>query len=261
MSCPSLEFWLEAIDTRGAAPDGSHVECEACRSNEGAARALLAALRDGVPRSPLSDDEFVRRVVTRGVRVRRSWPAMIALPLAAAAAAAFLLRPQAAPDEPGELVARGSATSPTASCEVALVTPGGLQFLRDGDRVPDGSKLAFRVRNPEQRARWLGVFGVTARGRVGWYHPAYETAQDDPRTLPMPVTQQPMLLDESVALKLGEGPVRVVCWQADHPSKVREADVLVEAASSPGQDLAAWSRIEALGGDQTSILLWLDSSR
>lgn len=262
MTCPSLEAWLEAIDSGAPAPVGGHVDCDLCRGSEASARELISALRRGAPRSALSDEQFVQRVVAHRPRHGRSRGlVLVVAPLAAAAALLLALRPRAAPDESSAPIARGHEASPSATCEVALVKPEGLQFLHDGDHVPAAAKLAFRVRNPAQQARWLGVFGVSARGRVGWYHPAYETPRDDPQTLRMPAANEALLLQESVALALGEGPVRIVCWQANHPSRVREADGLVEAELSRGQGPSVWTRIESLGGDQASIILWFDSER
>ena len=67
------------------------------------------------------------------------------------------------------------------------------------------------------------------------------------------------LLDESVALSLGEGPVRIVCWQADRPWSIREADARIEAElSKRGWDPKTPAHLASVGGDQSSVLLWLD---
>lgn len=260
MSCPSFEAWLEAIDSGTGSPPAAHLDCGACRTTEASARELLQTLRDGIPRSSLSDERFMSRVIARGRTDGRRRVPWFAAPLAAAAALLLARYIGSEQDDASELVARGDTAPAVATCEVALVTPQGLQFLHDGDRVPEAAKLAFRVRNPARKTRWLGVFGVGVQRRVGWYHPAYETAEEEPRTLPMPVGDEAWLLDESVALKLGPGPVRIVCWQADHPSSVRTVDTRIEAALSDRADLRAWTRVEDLGGEQVSILLWFDSS-
>ena len=258
MTCPTLEAWLEAMDSGGHRPEGAHDDCATCVANQASARELLNVLKDSVPISALADEAFVRRVVAQTQRPRRQRFAFAATALAAAAAVLLIVRHAATPAIEDAPVARGTGSS-AADCEVALVTPSGLQFLRDGDHVPEAASLAFRVANRASEPRWLGVFAISAHGQVGWYHPAYEDPAEDPQTLPLPVRDQSQMLAQSVALPLQRGAVRIVCWQATTQSNIRAADALIEAAVAGHEQPHMLNRIDSLGGEQSGVLLWFGS--
>lgn len=261
MTCPSLESWLEALDETGGVPDGSHPDCEECGRTEACARELLEGIKSAVPVSHVSDPVFVRRLMRHTYSARRLF-AVASASIAAAAAVVLALkfpRPSETEESP---VARGMGANRAAStCDIAELTADGLRFLRDGDHLPEGSQLAFRVRNPGPEERWLGIFAVTATADVAWYYPAYERPEDDVQTLPLRAAEQAQILRESVAMPLGTGPVRLICWQTDHPSRVRDVDALVEKFVSGKPHPERLARIEALSGEQGGIILWFDSRR
>jgi hypothetical protein len=264
MSCPSLEMWLEALDQGRTAPDGGHSDCATCGMTRAQARDLMDALFAAPPPSPLGDDEFVARVLgalpeasprPAPLRGMLTWMA----PMAAAAILLFLLatRPPARDDGP---VARGTRDSPAKWCELALARSEGLQFVADGAHVPAGVPLAFRVRHDAGKA-WLGIFAITERGQVAWYYPAYESAAADPVTMRLIAAPGARLLPQRVTLPLGEGRVRVVCWKADRPWRVRKADALVEGVARENAERHWDGRVPSLGGSQQSIELWFEAGR
>ena len=278
MKCPNLEDWLAALDDEEAgAPQGAHPDCATCADTEREARALLRGLHCAVKRSPRSDEAFVaavlearaanataaaaplvpallpRRPASRKIR----WLAWGAAPLAAAAIliVAMRLQPQLPEDSP---VARGTPGS-GPWCEVAAVGDGGLQFLGDGDHLPARAALAFRVRHDGPDDAWLGVVAITETGQVAWYHPAFESTEDDPRTIRLTPSAKARMLPDRVSLPLGGGKVKLLCWKAEHAWSVRQADALVESAVAAARaNPTAIDRVPELGGDQTGVRLWFE---
>lgn len=269
MRCPPLELWLEALDDSRQAPAEAHVDCPTCAATRAEARDLLDAVVAGARVSPVGEDEFVARVLSAipvvapprpASRRVLAWCVAAAGPLAAAAAVLFVLatRPPVRDDRP---VARGARVAKEGWCEVALARDRGLSFLAEGARVPAGASLAFRVRHEGPRDAWLGIFAITERGRVAWYHPAYESREDDPVTLQIAPAPEPQLLPQRVALPLGEGRVRIVCWMADREWHVRKADAIVERAAQIATDPARIERVPELGGAQEGVELWFGPDR
>jgi hypothetical protein len=244
MSCPTLEAWLEALDGESAAPADAHEECAGCRRSRAEAEQLLRLMREAATLGPAADEKFVRRVVS-GKRRMAAW---VALALAAPATTAVLLYARA-PDSP---VARGGVGR-AAICDVLKVTAEGLRPA--ASRLLRSQALAFAVRNAAPHDRWLGVFAITAAGRVAWYQPAYESSSEDPALLPVPAGAR-RTLPEEVALPLGDGEVRVFCWLSDRPWRVREADAVIERAVAAAARPAALERVPELGGEQESVTVW-----
>jgi hypothetical protein len=256
MTCPSLEDWLAALDEGVATPAGAHEQCDVCAANQRAAMETLASLRSAVPELPVTDDAFVRRVLVatepRMPKARLLW---LGLPLAAVAVAFVLsMTSGSAP------VARGGPAAP--SCEVYATASQGLTLLREGQHVGRDTALAFRVRNGTTSDRYIGIFGVDASGRVGWYYPAYESASDEPQLLRIPAGSGTQTLAEQVALPLGPGAVRVTCWMSDAPHDVRDADATIERAvaarAAAGENPADLENVPALAGEQEGIRIWVE---
>jgi hypothetical protein len=64
------------------------------------------------------------------------------------------------------------------------IGPGGSPERADATRMGRGDELAFAYTN---RAGWpyLLVFGLDEHGHVYWYHPAWQSADDTPRAIPI----------------------------------------------------------------------------
>jgi hypothetical protein len=155
-------------------------------------------------------------------------------------------------------VARGRRI---AVCEIREVSEDGhLRALHDGDHIAAGSSLGFTFSNPGSASAWVGAFGISESGRVGWYWPAYESESDDADTVRLDGGAL-RTMPERVALPLGPGAARVVCWRSERPWHVRDADQAVEAAVRAFDRPLEVERVPALGGKQEGALLWLDESR
>jgi hypothetical protein len=269
MTCPPLELWLEALDESRDAPEAAHGDCATCAATRAEARGLLDALAAGVPVSPVGEEEFLARVLAAIPAVappraasRRilAWWVAAGGPVAAAAAVLLVLATRPPPRDDGP-VARGARVAAKRWCEVALARDQGLSFLAEGARVPQGAALAFRVLHEGPDDAWLGIFAITDRGRVAWYHPAFESAEADPVTLRVAPAPEPQLLPQRVALPLGEGKVRIVCWKADREWRVRKADAIVERVAGAASEPARLERVPGLGGVQEGVELWFGADR
>lgn len=256
MTCPTLEDWLEALDEAGSSPPTAHADCATCRDNEAAARELLRMVRAAAPSLRQEDERFTAAVV-RDARVSRRVVSIVVASIAMAAGVALWARSCATAPDRDDLAARGEASS-AAACSVSEVTEHGERTLHDGDHVPSGAQLMFRVRNPLPEPRWVGVFAIDRGARVGWYHPAYETAGDPIETLGLPARSGSRILGGSVSLPLEKGPARVICWVSAHPSRVSESDEVVERTASGVAHPTELTRVPELGGEQEGWLLWFD---
>lgn len=256
MTCPTLEDWLEALDEADASPPAAHADCARCSENEAAARELLRMLRAAAPRAPRLDERFTAAIMRNSGTSRRVVPVVV-VSIAMAAGVAGWARSCATARDHDYLAARGEA-SPAAACSVSEVTEHGERALHDGDHVPSGAQLIFRVRNPLPEPRWVGVFAIDGGARVGWYHPAYETAGAPIETLGLPGRSGSRILGGSVSLPLEKGPARVICWVSARPSRVSESDEVVERTVSGVERPTELTRIAELGGEQEGWLLWFD---
>jgi hypothetical protein len=104
---------------------------------------------------------------------------------------------------------------------------------RAGSLVHAGESLAFSYTNPTPvGACCLMVFGRDVSGRVYWFWPAWNDASEDPASVPISASTQPVELTEAVRHPLQTGPLTIVGLFTPRPLHVRE----VEAALAKGLD-------------------------
>jgi hypothetical protein len=178
--------------------------------------------------------ERLGRAIFASRRPRQAWRAGGAVGLAAACAAFVLwvVRP------PEPFRARGSgAELPVAAAAARTPTlaiyrvqqEGGVR--RAGHVVNAGEGLAFTYLNaPADPYRYLMVFGRDAAGRVFWFWPAWQSSADDPASLPIRASPEPVELGDSVRHSLTGGPLTIVALFSRQPHRVGE----VEAALAGG---------------------------
>jgi len=254
VSCPAFETWLEALDGGLDAPDGAHERCASCARSSSDAAGWLRVVRESPPSPVASSGEFVARVV--GKRLRRASRVGVVAMAAVAIGVVLSIRHLPVDEEPP--VARGGDFE---VCEVHEVSPGGtVRTVRDGDRVAADASLGFTVRNPGAEAAYLGVYGISATGRVGWFHPAYADASVNPELVRLDPGDL-RTLPEQVALPLGPGAVRVVCWRSERQWRVVEADAAIERAAAAAGRPVEVERVPDLGGRQEGVLLWFGDTR
>lgn len=146
-------------------------------------------------------------------------------------------------------------------CEVHEVLPDGkVRAVRDGDHVAADASLGFTVRNPGRDPAYVGIYGISSAGRVGWFYPAYADASENPELVQLDPGEL-RTLPEQVALPLGPGAVRVVCWRSERQWRVKDADAALERAVAGAGRPVEVERVPDLGGKQEGVLLWFGDTR
>jgi hypothetical protein len=204
--------------------------CSRCREAYRIYASLEALETNGDARAR----ERLGRAIFPSRRPRLAWRAGGAVGLAAACAAFVLwvVRP------PEPFRARGSGAGLPAVAAAAR-TPalavyrvqqeGGAR--RAGHVVSAGEALAFTYSNaPADPYRYLMVFGRDAAGRVFWFWPTWQNSADDPSSLPIRASTEPVELGDSVRHSLTGGPLTIVGLFSQQAHRVRE----VEAALAGG---------------------------
>jgi hypothetical protein len=120
---------------------------------------------------------------------------------------------------------------PPGAGEKSAVRASIDDIQRAGSLVHSGESLAFSYVNPtEADSCCLMVFGRDAAGHVFWFWPAWENAADDPASVPISTSPQPVELGEAVRHPLQQGPLTVVGLFTPKPLHVHQ----VEAAIANG---------------------------
>jgi len=234
MSCPLLALVDRHFEGR-ISPDEERVlrdhlaGCAACR--ERYQRRLLLQRLD--PRAlPARERLAVGLGLTKS---RRPWMLPVALlaPAAAAVILLLLLLPRPAPVPDAGFVTRGGGTEAQAVRLLAYrIPPAGKPAPLEAE-MSASDELAFAYLNPAGSRRLL-VFGVDARGRVAWYHPAWTDPAADPVAVPIDETPGVHELPEAVRHPLPEGPLVIHGLFLDAPLSVREVERRL--AATPGGD-------------------------
>jgi hypothetical protein len=96
---------------------------------------------------------------------------------------------------------------------------------RAGSLMHAGEALAFSYVNPAgTRTCCLMVFGRDAAGHVYWFWPAWDSATEDPASLPISESAQPVELREAVRHPLQPGELTIVGLFTPHPLHVHEVE-------------------------------------
>ena len=242
----------ELTENRAREVNQHTASCAACGARADRFAALVARLRS--PSDPEADADFLRAVERRIVaqprternRRRRSVMAW-SLTVAAAAAAVSLFvgfRQQSDPSSPS-LVARGQRADwrdlVTVSLRIAranqssgsaraTLSPGVHLGVRDG--------VVVEARNGNRdRAVYLMVFGVDARGDVHWLHPAWIDPKQNPRSVELPPGGTLGQTPEAVAPEHpAPGRFRLNTLVTRVPLDVRQVEALLASGRSLSRD-------------------------
>jgi hypothetical protein len=99
---------------------------------------------------------------------------------------------------------------------------------RAGNLMHAGESLAFSYVNPAGLGTCcLMVLGRDAAGHVYWFWPAWDNAADDPSSLPVSESAQPVELREAVRHPLQPGELTIVGLFTPRPLHVREVEEAV----------------------------------
>lgn len=157
---------------------------------------------------------------------RRWW--WSAGPVLAMAAAVLLLV-----DAKGTLLGltpRGNEIDTRSWVSVYAKPPGSRAIrLEPGERLPADAGLIFDYTNlDDSDARYMLIAGRDSAGRVHWYHPAFRSEADDPRSVAIEAGVDKQLLDEVLYADHAEGALEVCAAFTKAPLRVRDIDPVVE---------------------------------
>ncbi len=193
------------------------------------ARALLTALRR--PRPELESVDLtvrIRRQLGAPKPPSRGLPWRMALGAAVAAAAAFVVIPRLQlGDAPGEAPPRSRSAADHEDrwhgIHVFEIVDGASRPL--ADTMESNAKLAFTYTNLGDRAAgYLMIFGIDATGQIRWYHPAYETAGQNPQAIAIEETVADAALPDAVSHELPTGPYAIHAVFTDRALRVEEVE-------------------------------------
>ena len=202
------------------------VTCDACRARY-RRHLLLGTL------NPQALPAEAR--IAQGLGVRKTAPrsplAWIAPALALAAAAVVLLLVR--PRDDG-FTARGGLDATAASTSasplrVYRVAKGGTP-APVFDVVQRDDELAFAYENPEKK-KYLMIYGISDRGRVYWFYPAWSNEAEDPRAVSASAEPGLHELPDAVTHHFEGTSLEVHSLLLDAPLTVRELEKRI--ASGP----------------------------
>ena len=251
MTCPAFDEILQHLEQDLSVSRSKEIEdhlvlCSFCRKAVSDIRSVTSriATEPGEFRSP----EFVKRVVSKAsaslndTPIARAWPRwvwpVLAMPLAAAAVSLIVLplRSSVPHDSDSSFSARGAASfDPNRWISLRVFHPGvtpGAYAEVEGTILRD-DPLVFSVRNAAQSSyRFMMIFGIQDTGSVYWYYPAYNDAQQNPKSVPIEASAETKSLGEEIRHKLSPGWLRVVGLFSDRPLDVATIERLVERGLS-----------------------------
>ncbi|MCB9550012.1 MAG: hypothetical protein H6706_29740 [Myxococcales bacterium] len=232
-----LAAWLQA--QRGELlpepPPGAHLDDErlaALAEGRGRLRRAEVAHLARCPACREVAAAVVEAVPAAAVRRRRVWPWLV-VPLAAAAALAFLLLRPTSPG--GEWQVRGGGGADADAPDVAIVAhdAGSRRVLLDGGRVSLGGRLSFRYGNAAGRARGLVILawdGATL-------HPWYPERLDAPPFPLQPGVGVPLPFDVELTPPHRAGPLTIAIAFDEAPAAVAARLRAGQPMAPPGQVL------------------------
>jgi len=107
-----------------------------------------------------------------------------------------------------------------------LLESGRTQRLGEQMAKDEALLLAYTNLGPKPYS-YLMVFAVDARGRIHWYHPAYEKADEDPQSTPISKSSTGVELKEAIRHDLASGTLRLVAVFSHKPWRVSEIERMV----------------------------------
>lgn len=210
--------------------------CAACRSYYQRHRLLATLDPEALPpEERLGRALGLVSVPPMGLHPQASWsPQRVGVAvtsvLAVAAALAIFLRASAGPGSgEGGFTPRGGGSEVDTSAPRVFVyrVRNGEPPVRASNTLRRGDELAFAYVNRSPGAHLL-VFGVDARRRVFWFHPAWTDERENPPAIPLASDGVRHELTEAIAQPF-EGPtLELHAVITDHPVAVREVESYLE---------------------------------
>ena len=206
--------------------------CGSCRATYDQAVELERALEGG---AVLSRAQLARQMARlpealakqRGLPRLKNWGFRIAGLAAAAMVALFVFR--AAEDDDG-FQGRGGGCQSEGTAWVRVFRKSGDDVSALAHQMDPKDGLLFAYTNQQHSGiRYVAVVGRDARGRVHWYHPAYQTPTDRPSSLSIEPGVADRELPEIVFADHSAGMLEICALFTAEPLQIHELDVKLEA--------------------------------
>lgn len=230
-----------------------HLElCSSCARQVIALQRLISDIAAPVASPPLDLTAHVGAVMRRldapvPLTKRPPWVVWSGA-LAAAAALTLWLIKSPEPRVVPPFVARGGASVPSLSRDVALqlyAQGRTLRVLQPGSSVRPDVALTAGLSNLSPEPAHLLLFAVDTRGQVHWISPEYTRAGSDPRaTRIAPARTEQLLPTAAVFDDLAPGPLRVVAVITREPTRVSAIEALSAVELGSERLMARFPRAE-----------------
>ncbi|MBW1809652.1 MAG: hypothetical protein JRJ87_15765 [Deltaproteobacteria bacterium] len=188
--------------------------------------------------------------------VRRAW-LLAGSAACLSAALVFFLWPAATQDESTRIRTRGGLSSDTdrwVSLKVLRATEEGYQQV--SRKISSDDALAFVYDNRlESQHDYLMVLGVSERGRVYWYYPAYQQAGQNPQSIRIEKSKWSVQLPDQVRHQLNPGRLRIFALFTRQALDVEMVESIIKRDLEKQGSLAQLERLNIEGTAQQSFLL------
>ena len=252
--------------------------CEHCAQVRAEVQKMVARLEPA--QGEFDDQHFVGDVMTliRLGRARpeispwaspsffqnRSWLkwAMVPLAVAATAALAMILWPNAEIVDPPHFQARGVAKNPDrwVSIHVHRLAGKGYQPVSQSVNPNDTLAFAYTNRSPS-RYRFLMIFAVDPSGAIFWYYPAHVNARENPMSIPISYSDTPLTLPEQVRHPLKPGKVRLFGMFSETPLDVNKIESIIQREMKLSGSIEKLSRLSLTKTGQHSFIMSVTDSK
>jgi hypothetical protein len=255
VSCPREN---EALEQFAAGEVSAHArECSRCGS-------LLAELEAATKRLAPDPNEFDDPELARDVatlikleklpsRSPRRWAYVVA-PIAVAALLALLFVKPDAEFQPR--TASTIATDRWVSIELFSSREGETGYTKVESDIRADDALFFTVNHrPESPYRYAMILAFDDRGQIFWYHPAYTDASQNPISISLAPSSEPIALEEAVRHRLSPGWLRIVGLFSRKPLDVKSVEAVVMKTIAEQGGAARVERLPLEETGQHSFLL------
>ena len=272
MTCPAMEELFAYLEDEISVMRASEIEAHlsACRDC-GQRWRELRSITNKIESEPgeFGNPAFVERVVARVKQgeppAKRSWASRWLIAATASLAAAGLLFAALPLDGDVEsrvndgFGARGSKTLAAdrwISFQVLRPQRDSHVYARVEQAILTESQLVFSVGNAQESPyRYLMILGLQSDGRVFWYHPAYEDPQDNPQSIAIETSDEPIHLREEIGHDLKPGFLRLFALFSKEPLNVWGIEKMITDRLSATQGLEDLGRLPIPGTGQQSLRL------
>jgi hypothetical protein len=126
----------------------------------------------------------------------------------------------------GEFTPRGGGGEVATSSVLVYKAAAQGKPSRAGDSIGAHDELAFAYENPSAK-RYLMIFGIDEHRHVYWYHPAWEKAGEDPKSIAIEATPGLHRLNEAITHDLQGGELEIHALFTDSPLSVKAVERLL----------------------------------